>query len=117
MFEFKEEHEYDWPVVVEMPVDGGKHEKREFTARFRVVPTDEAEEVLGGQGVAMLPDREQVEDFLRRVLVGWRDVSAEGSGDLPFSDENLARMIRVPYVRRALYEAYGQSIAGRREKN
>jgi hypothetical protein len=47
MFIVKEtiEETIDWPVVVEMPVAGGKNRKFEFTGTFRRLSDDEKKEI------------------------------------------------------------------------
>lgn len=115
MFRLEETHEFDWPVEVRKPVgvDGKgrpRFETHRFTARFQALPLDEAASAMDGQ--------EPREPLLERVLVGWgEDVQDEAGEPLPFTAENLKRLVRIGYVGAALTEAYFRAITGRVEKN
>lgn len=94
----------DWPVVVQIPQNGGKTTRAEFRADFIVLPTDELAEVE--------------DDDLHRVITGWSGVAEEdGKTEIPFSADNLRRLLRIPYVRVGLLAAYRNCLAGHRAKN
>ena len=116
MFVLKKDHEYDWPVTIQVPIDGGKFDARQITVRFRVMPADDVDKMLGGESL-LPPSAEQVKAFLRGVIVGWSEVAVEGGGEAPFNDETLGQLIDLPFARNALFAAYGESVRGRLEKN
>ncbi len=52
-------------------------------------------------------------DLPDRVLVGWKRVKDEsGTNDEPFTPENRAKMLQIPYVRMALLKAYYEASQG-----
>lgn len=115
MFIVKKEHEYEWPVDVKVPSDKlpGHYDVQRFFARFRALPTSEAQALR--EALDALPEderRAQAHDLLHRVMVGWREIQGEDGQPLPYSAEALDQACEVPYVAVALYEAYGASITG-----
>jgi hypothetical protein len=113
MFILNETHEYDWPVEVEVPQDGGSFARQRFTARFRV---------LGRAAVQAALDEGGDDALVRAVTTGWnadevRVEEAGGHRPLPFTAENLSRIVANPFVRAAMVNAYLGSISGRRAKN
>ncbi len=118
MFKLVENYEYEWPVIVQVPVDGGKHEALEFTARFLAIESDRAEELLKSPTLLAGPSAGQIKEFLREAIVGWgEDVADKDGASINFSDKAREKLIQIPYVRNALFEAYGESVRGRSEKN
>ena len=103
MFKIAEKKAITWPVVVEIPQDGGKTTKQTFTGEFEIVDQDELNQ-LALEGA----------DLLARVFTGWeKGVGDEEGKDLPFSEEMRQKLLKITYVRRALFEAYGQIQHGR----
>ena len=120
MFTVSKTYEYDWPVIVEVPTDGGTFERREFTARFRVVPADRAEKLLGVQSMLSAPSNEQTVAFLKEAWVGWGDdvtTDDDPPKPIPFSDKQRDALLLIPFVRRAINKAYTESLTGAPEKN
>ena len=112
MFKLQEVYEYDWPVTVRVPVDGGRFRPQKFTARFRMLDQDRAEELVEkGTGAV---DRALLEE----VWIGWgEDVQSEDGEALEYSDETRAKMLQKPFIRIALTKAYYDSISGIKAKN
>lgn len=112
MFRIQETQEYDWPVDIQVPVDGGAFTRRRFTARFRVMDKDRYDELLENPA-------EMEEGVLREVLVGWADgeIQSAAGDTLDWSPENRDRLLKIPYVRTAVMTAYVDSISGRKPKN
>lgn len=108
MFKLAQQRSIEWPVTVNIPVDGGKTQKAKFTGEFLVLSQDEIDAVVLGRD-----ERGRV-DLLDVVLTGWRDdVRNEAGEELPFTDENKAALIGIPYVRAGLFAAYGEIQNGR----
>ncbi|TVO70908.1 hypothetical protein FHP88_15755 [Sedimenticola selenatireducens] len=98
----------NWPVVVEVPVDGGKTNRQEFTAQFQMLD-QEAIDALAAQGDTA---------FIRGVLVGWgEDVKDPDGKAIKFGKKPLAEMTRRPYIRKALIRAYYEMAGGVVRKN
>jgi hypothetical protein len=96
--------EADWPVTVQVPLDGGKSEEQTFQVRFRLVDDEELAQL--GDGV------EAQKKALRKVVVGFGKGEAE-----TFSAETLEKMLARAYVRSGLNRAYGQFVLGIPAKN
>ena len=108
MFKLTDVYEFDWPVTVKKPVDGGKFAAESFTVRFLMVPRARLVELARDGGF----------DLLREVVVGWRDVNGEGDAAIAFTEEAREQLIAIPYVRAPLIDAYTDAIEGKaRRKN
>ncbi len=129
MFKLSDSLTFPWPVkVIEPhPTDAGKHAEHVFTVLFRMPPPEEAEQSVKArraiveQLVEGLSDKEVAaigealtahdEAQLRALIVGWRDdVVGEDDQPLPFTAENVARVLAYPRVQRALIRAYNEAI-------
>jgi hypothetical protein len=96
--------EADWPVLVNVPQDGGGVDEQEFMARFRLLSEDETK--------AIDSEKEPQKALLRAAVVGF------GRGEeQAFSPELLEKMMGRPYVRAALAKAYVQFSLGVSPKN
>ena len=124
MFVFTETYEFDWPVRVTYPGAAGER-TCEFTARFRLADEDEI-------GAIFFPDRHEEDgprsfsrtvardrERLSELIVGWSGVHLEGGGELPFSPENLAKLLRQRPIRLGLGAAAVEALieGGQRAKN
>ena len=91
-----------WPVTVDVPVDGGKVEKQEFSVKFRMLTDDEVK----------VTDEQPVpgKALLRIAVVGL-------DGEVEFTPELLEKLISWPYVRLAMQNAYRQFAVGIAAKN
>lgn len=98
------EIEFDWPVRVSVPLDGGKVQEQTFSIRFRLA-SDEALEALGS-GV------EGAKASLRHVIVGFGKAE-----EAQLTEELLEKMLDRAYVRSALNTAYGEFALGIAAKN
>ena len=99
MFKVAKKKEVEWPVTVSIPQDGGKVTKATFTAKFEVVDSDESEDILFGRN----PD---CTDILDRVLIGFSGVAFEDGTPMEFSTESKATLLKIPYARQALLDAF-----------
>ena len=93
-----------WPVEVQVPIDGGRHEQHRFTASFRLLTQSEYDAVYSHGG--------QDGDLLRRVVAGFDGVDIEGG-----RPATLDMLLDVPCVRRALVFAYIDCVSGAKRKN
>jgi hypothetical protein len=111
MFKLIKKEEVSWPVVVNIPVDGGAVRKHSFEARFKLLDTAQAKAAMEEHPAAG-DDEAPEADFLHQVLTGWDKVSDESGAPLPFNAENKATLLRITYVRTALFDAYFQASTG-----
>jgi hypothetical protein len=96
--------EFNAPVKVLVPTDGGQREQQ-FTVRFRALTRSEE------MGFDPL-NATSTEDFLRRIVVGWEDLKDEDGSAFEFSDEHLNVLIDLHYIRFALVQTYTSQISG-----
>ena len=111
MFTLTDDYTYTWPVTIHVPADGGTTTPHEIKCTFKVLPDDELKELLAKN----LEDEDG--DLIKRVWIDWDLVNGSNKKPLEFNDENLARMVAVPYVRAAVTAAYFKSVAGAKIKN
>ncbi|MGE0256928.1 MAG: hypothetical protein AB7N54_20230 [Alphaproteobacteria bacterium] len=113
MFNIDDRPQFDWPVTICIPADGGQHVEKRITGRFRVVPREEFDSPLLGLDAAT--DRAA----LAKVVVGWgaTDIGDAAGQPLPPTPENIRRVLGIDYVRNAFAAAYGEAITGRPRKN
>ncbi len=93
-----------WPVLVQVPNDGGKLQKFEFDAEFEIPQLEEHDEFVGAGG-----------DALTRWMTGnFKRVKTEaGDEDEPNGDATKAKLLQINYVRNALLAAFYQAYHGR----
>lgn len=103
MFKLAEKKTLEWPVTVNVPQDGGRTTKSTFIALLEVIGKDEQDTIISAG-----------ESMAHRMLVGWKSGVADAEGnELPFSDENRDKLLGIPYVLNAVYEAIGEINRGR----
>lgn len=112
MFVISKKDSYVWPVVIEIPVDGGKFEKHTFDAEFKRVTQERILELLD------LIDKQKLNDmdFCREVLVGWKGVT-DGESEIPFSESSRDEVLNIAGVASAIATAFFLSRAKARTKN
>lgn len=115
MFKIPNERIFWWPVIWDTPVDGGKVQKAEFEARFRLVGLGELRGVLDGIVEAENADG----DFIDRahkvvsdIVLDWRGVADADGQAMEFSSDNLKLLLSVPIVFAAIVSAYRNCLGG-----
>lgn len=101
--------EVDWPVTVNVPVNGGKTEQHEFTAKFKLMSQEEYDKALQGT--------KNDTSFIAKFLIGWSGLLDDDDKEVPFSKEALKNLCGLPFVRVAIVKAYNQAITGQAAKN
>ena len=94
MFKITKNHTFTHTVTVQTPVDGDDHREDTFKARFKMLPSNEAETVLDTQ-----------------------DVVGEDEKLVPHSPELLEQLIGVYAVRMALVNTYFAAVTKARLGN
>jgi len=103
MFKLAEVKQVEWPVTVAIPKDGGATTKATMSATFKVLAIEEQDAL-----------NEARADILAEVLIGWRGVNDEaGEQEIPFNEENKKKLLRISYVRAALWNAWNELQLGR----
>jgi hypothetical protein len=93
-------------VTIDVPVPAGGTEPRLVEFSFRLLPASKARRLLLEGDAA----------FLQGVIGGWQNIFSANGSPLPYSAENLDLLADVPYVARAIADAYGrfsQALPGR----
>ena len=104
---------YKWPVVHDMPVDGGKHERHTFDAEFKRITQSRIRQ-MGEQ----IENNEITEsELVTEVLLGWDGINDEDGNPIKFSQKALAQVIDVPMLATCISKAFFDSIAGAKRKN
>ncbi len=105
MFRRKKDRTVTWPVEVYVPVDGGQFETQTFNARFLLLEEDPTIAELGNL------------DRLSAAVVGWDSVTDDDGSDFAYSPEARELLLRIGYVRTALFRAYIEASLGAKRKN
>lgn len=141
----KSEKTVNWPVTVEVAVDGGRTSKFTFTGTFKLLDDDQREHLLKGSTVdgdpteespgeaapeedAKQPDAAELNrkfkegqvDKLAQILVGWSGVVDQDRNPIVFNRENLltaARSRQGNSLLRGINTAIAQIAAGASAKN
>lgn len=101
----------DWPVVIAKPVDGGRVQKHEVTMDFVLLSQEEVDEQVEASRAS---GESSDVDILRRVvrkLGGFKD--ADGNS-IEYSEALLEKVLRIPYIRIGMIQAYFQASAGQK---
>lgn len=105
MFVLKTEHTFSWPVRVRVPMDDGQFADATFDCTFKALGQERLEALVAGEISET--------DLLREAAVGpWQGVEDAAGDALPFSEAARDRLLSIPYVRRAMIEAYREAMSG-----
>ena len=115
-----------WPVLFKGVTEDGTVVENTFEGRFRIL--DEDENLQLERDIAKVRADEDVDEkslseliapLIMKFLEDWRGVTeddgTEAGASLPFNEENLKRMLRVPNVSGAIATAYRAARAGEPE--
>lgn len=112
-FVLKQSNTYKWPVSIEIPVDGGRHEKRTFDGEFKRTTQSRIREIGELIDTGDLTDI----DLVTEVLVGWEGVNDEEGNIVKFSNNSLAQLCEIPMAATSIAKAFFESITGAKRKN
>ena len=121
MFDFQEvlTDEYDWPVEVKVPVNGGKSKTIKFTAVFKRLKKTEANEMLES---ARKKDKDgktleiKFKPVFDEVLLNLKAKNNEGKIEI-LPDEIQEELLEIPGAESAIFWEYNASLSGERAKN
>lgn len=102
MFKIAKKRLIEWPVTIALPVDGGEIRKHTIDVTFEILRQSEME----ASAVAG-------EDLLERIVQGWKRYLDEDDKPIEFSPEARRTLLDEPYVRSALFAAYGEIQSGK----
>lgn len=104
---------YTWKVKYQRPRSDGKFDKDEFTAEFNRLPQSRLDEL---QRAPELDD----ERFIDEILLDWSGIQAKDGDDLvafPFNATNKKILLDFQGMRKAIIDAFFESLAGAARKN
>ncbi len=113
MFKIATTPTYFAPVVVDMPIGGGKTQKFTFDAEFRRLTQSELKDIQAQASSGEITD----ERFAREVMIGWRGVQDEAGTELPFSEGNCDMLLNIFPVLPSVVKAFYASLSGAAVKN
>lgn len=112
-----------WPVSFKGATEDGEVVENVFEMRFRILDEDENAQL--DREITQVREADDINDrtlsdvmcpIVLRMAEDWRGVTeddgTEGGASLPFNEENLKRMLRVPNVTAAIARAYRAARAG-----
>jgi hypothetical protein len=107
MFKITKNRRIEWPVTIQVPQPGGKTIERVADVEFEDLPQSEQDRIYqdGGDDVTLM----------KRVVKGWGagQFKDEADNDIGFSDESLALLLDIAYVRNGFIKAYLELHGGR----
>lgn len=112
MFKLNNSGTYTWPVIIKSAIDGGKYEEQSFNAVFRRISQTEIIEITGKIEAGQVNDL----DIARLALAGWNGVF-DGASEIPFSADNLEKLLDVTGCASAIVLAFLDSLNGAKRKN
>ncbi|RTR01938.1 hypothetical protein [Halomonas nitroreducens] len=96
------------PVTIQVP---GEAEAKTIEARWRLHPVSRTQELLEQQRLGELTD----EALVGQDLLGLEGITDEAGEAVPFSDELVAQLLDIAYVRRPLVLSWFAAQQGRAE--
>jgi|TARA_R100001463_G_scaffold64801_1_gene117929 hypothetical protein len=112
-FVLKKSNTYKWPVSVDVPVDGGKHERVTFDVEFKDLTQSRLLEIAELSSEGTLSDV----DIAKEVIVGWAGIQNEDGDELPYSITKRDELLDVPMLASTIAGAYLESKQGAKRKN
>ncbi len=109
MFKLAQVEKVWWPVVIQMPVDGGKTRKHEIQVQFHLQNQDETDQTIA--------ERTGDAEFFCGVILDWKQVCDEDGQPIEFSIDACRKLVKIKYVRAALVKAYQEASYGAAAKN
>lgn len=106
MFKLAKETTFWWRTEIQVP-SGESKQTVTCELQFRVGVEDDAKD-LESYVKGSLSEF----DWIRKKIVGWRQVGDEEGNELPFNDENLARFLAIDYVRNSVSHGYLKAVNG-----
>lgn len=100
---------YFWPVSYAMPSNGGKKDVIKFELQFKMLPQSAIKEAFQKD--------DQDAEFIKRVVVGWKDVKDEAGNPVEFSESALDELLDFPTMAKEIFLVYLESLSGTKRKN
>ena len=108
MFKLVEDLIVTWPVRVDLGHGDKPVWSEKFNVTFKVLRDSQLQEADAAGGW---------KPVLRRSIQAWDGIADTDGKPLPFTPENLERVLEIPRVLAALMQGFASAGAGAREKN
>lgn len=112
MFKFARNREVLWPVTVRVPREDGSGavEQMEAKVLYQLLSKTELRD--------MTQAKIDTSELLQKKVRGWEGIiDADTAAPLPFTDENLAALLEIPFVHQAVLVGLTQASVGAERKN
>ena len=104
---------FEWKVEFEIPQNGYRS-KHDFNAVFKRISQTEYEELNRKQKEEGYPDNSVVKD----IMVGWSNMLDSENKEVPFTKNNLDKLLDILGMAAYIIKAFGNAHAGElKEKN
>ncbi|MEM5477173.1 hypothetical protein [Pacificibacter sp. AS14] len=110
MFKISQNHAFTHTVKVQTPIDDDEFRTDTFKARFKMLPSNEAE-------AFDLRSPEGTKDFVRAVVLSTEDILGEDNKPMPHTPELLEQLISVYAVRIEFVNTYFAAVTKARLGN
>jgi hypothetical protein len=96
-----------WPVVINVPINGGETSKHEVSLQFEILTEDEYDE-LAVEGEKAI---------LKRVIKAWKHIEDIDKKPLEFTVDNVDMLLKKSFVHRSFVIGYLNAAVGAVVKN
>ena len=96
-----------WPVVINVPINGGETSKHEVSLQFEILTEDEYDE-LAVKGEKAI---------LKRVIKAWKHIEDIDKKPLEFTVDNVDMLLKKSFVHRSFVIGYLNAAVGAVVKN
>jgi hypothetical protein len=103
-FKLVDNLQVDWPVKISQPINGGKTKTSTFTAVFKLLNEDEFQ--------ASAKKCKDDVALIAGYILDWRDLVGPDDKPIPFTPENLKKLLAYPFIRNGIFTAYNAARAG-----
>lgn len=105
-----------YPLIIQVVADDGRTRSHQFEFRFKRLTRSRINQLLKAISSDQMADADPVErdvDWVMDIADGWRGVQDEDGAELPFTRDNVFRLIdQYPHAASTLLTAWSEANAG-----
>jgi|GEM_PF-1009668 len=125
MFKYAKNREVLWPVVIQVPQDGGTVQEVTVKVRYKLLTRNEmaaavrdAGDIKDTGGMIEQERLDATDNWLVDHITGWEDINdTDTQSPLIFSREMCLELMQSPYVRNAIDAGLWEASRGAQVKN